>query len=473
MQELEKTIDRIIRRVNINLRWHNFDVAPFLKPCISARKLSKYYAFYAISSHHPLHLHFSRSNLAGSYFLGKCRVDGSILYKADIRGDELKLKGEEALYRGLSMSVDQDEMISISDSILVKTLVHNRSHDPENPEIFRIKNSVACPYANIHGSLLDGSFLGAFATVDLTTLHGCIVGPFSYIQVGELWHQRIEPGNVWINQPEAFDFRYRSPRALLANYIHDEPGQLPQGRFMEFLNSRKKEFRRLFEMIYMEPFPYIPKSASLSRYAVIKPKSRIGENVLIAQRAYIENSFLGKGSNAQENCFIINSQLMGNNVTAHGAKLIHTHLKENVFVGFNSFLQGTPNSPILVGEGSILMPHTIIDVKQAVEIPADHLVWGIINHPKDLRQNSIPLPALAAIRRRKTIGSMEFNGSGEKFVGAFRNRINHILQANGAYFDRRENRGHAQRNQRIAFNIIQPYAMGAHKGIYPTIDIQP
>jgi carbonic anhydrase/acetyltransferase-like protein (isoleucine patch superfamily) len=473
MQELDRLMNRIIGRAKINWRSLEFDVDPYLKPSIPGRKLSKYYAFYAISSHHPLHLHFSRSNLAGSYFLGKCRIEGSILYKTDIRGDELKLKGEEFQHGGYRMAVDQDEIISISDSLLIKTLVHNRSHDPENPEVFRIKNSVACAYANIHGSPLDGSFLGAFATVDLTTLHGCIVGPFAYVQAGELWHQRIDPGQVWIRQPDAFDFRYRFPKALLSEYIRVDPGQVPQGRFMDFLTGQKKEFRRVFEVIHMDPGPFVPKSSSLSRYAVIKPRSRVGENVLIAQRAYIENSCLEKGSNVQENCFIIDSRLEGNNVAAHGAKLIQVHLKKNVFVGFNSFLRGAPDSQIHVGEGSIVMPHTIIDMKQPVAIAPEHLVWGISTRPQDLRQHCLPLADLAAVRRSKTIGAMEFRGSGEKFVSAFRNRIHHILHANGAYFDGRKNRGHAQRDQKIAFNIIQPYAIGARKGIFPTIDIQP
>jgi carbonic anhydrase/acetyltransferase-like protein (isoleucine patch superfamily) len=473
MKQLEKLLERIIRRVNINLRGQEFDAAPFLKPCVPPKKLSKFYAFYAISGHHPIHFHFSRSNLAGSYFLGKCRVDGSILYKSDIRGDELRLKGEDFHYRGERMSMDQDEVISVSDSLLVKTLVHNHSHDPENPEIFLVKNSAACPFANIHGSPLEGSFLGAFATVDLTTLHGCIVGHFAYLQVGEMWHQRIEPGSVWINQPDAFDFRYRFPQEVLARYIRVEPGKLPQGRFMEFLNSRKKDFRRVFDVIHLAPFPSVPRSTSLSRYAVIKPKSRIGQNVLIAQRAYIENSFLGKGANAQENCFIINSHLKGDNVTAHGAKLINARLQEKVFVGFNSFVQGLPEAPLVVGRGSILMPHTIIDLKEPVSIPPNHLVWGIVTTPEDLRQHSLPLETIAAVTRRKTVGAMEFYGSGEKFVAAFRHRIDHILEANGAFFDGKKNRGHAQKDQRISFNIIQPYAMGLRKGIYPTIDIQP
>jgi carbonic anhydrase/acetyltransferase-like protein (isoleucine patch superfamily) len=473
MHKLEKLAERIIRRVNMNLRGQDFDAGPFLRPCIPKNKLSQFYAFYGITGHHPLHFHFSRSNLAGSYFLGKCRVDGSILYKTDIRGDELRSKGEDFHYEGIKMTLDQDEIISISDSLLVKTLVHNHSHDPENPEIFSIKNAAACPFANIHGSPVEGSFLGAFATVDLTTLHGCIIGPFAYVQAGELWHSRVEPGQIWINQPDRFDFRYRFPAEVVADYVRVALGRQPAGRFMEFLTARKEDFRRVFDVVHLDPVAAVPKTTSLSRYAVIKPKTQIGANVLIAQRAYLENSAIGKGSNAQENCFIVNSHLMGHNVTAHGAKLINARLDERVFVGFNSFVHGLPDAPLEIGTGSIVMPHTIIDLKEPVSIPPGHLVWGFVTNADDLARHSIPLEALAAETGVRKVGAMEFRGSGAEFVTAFRRRIDHILEANGAYFDGKNNRGHAQKGQNIAYNIIQPYPMGVQKGIYPTIDIQP
>ncbi|MCK7505454.1 MAG: hypothetical protein MZV70_16145 [Desulfobacterales bacterium] len=96
----------------------------------------------------------------------------------------------------------------------------------------------------------------------------------------------------------------------------------------------------------------MPKTSSLSRYAVIKPKTRIGANVLVAQRAYVENSILGKGSNAQENCFIINSHLKGNNVTAHGAKLINTRSGRKMSSwGSTPSCTGLPESPLIVGPG--------------------------------------------------------------------------------------------------------------------------
>jgi carbonic anhydrase/acetyltransferase-like protein (isoleucine patch superfamily) len=320
---------------------------------------------------------------------------------------------------------------------------------------------------------MEGSFLGAFATADLTTLHGCVVGPYAYVQLGEVWHERIEPGQIWINQDYTFDFRYQFPAEVLSQYIRTEPGQLPQGRFMEFLNDRKGDFRRVFETVHLDPLPAVPKTSSVSRYAVILPKTRFGENVLVAQRAYVANSVLGKGANAQENCFIINSNLEGDNVTAHGAKIINARLGRKTFVGFNSFLNGLPDSPLIIGRGSIVMPHTIIDLREPVSIPEEHLVWGFISGPDDVAENSISLATLSEIKRMISIGRMEFAGWGSKFVEAFRKRIDHILEENGAYFDGRKKKGHAQKGQNIAYNIIQPYPIGMQKGIYPTIDIQP
>ena len=68
---------------------------------------------------------------------------------------------------------------------------------------------------------------------------------------------------------------------------------------------------------------------------------------------------------------------------------------------------------------------------------------------------------------------MYFEGSGNNFVTAFRDRIHHILEANGALYDGMKNKGHAQKNQNISFNTIQPYPEGELKGVYPTIIIRP
>jgi hypothetical protein len=68
---------------------------------------------------------------------------------------------------------------------------------------------------------------------------------------------------------------------------------------------------------------------------------------------------------------------------------------------------------------------------------------------------------------------MVFRGSGAAFVKAFRHRIEHILEANGAFCDGDQGLGHAQKGQNISYNIIQPYPEGRLKGLYPTIEIKP
>jgi hypothetical protein len=88
MNQLEKLFDRIIGKVNISLREFNFDAAEYLKylqDYLPLRQLIKFYAFYGVTGQQPFNFHFSRSNLAGSYFLGNCKVDNAILYKSDSR----------------------------------------------------------------------------------------------------------------------------------------------------------------------------------------------------------------------------------------------------------------------------------------------------------------------------------------------------------------------------------------------------
>lgn len=472
MKALQDLFDRIVQRVNINLRELEYDVKPFVKDLVPFNQLTKFYAFYGITPHHALDLQFRRSNLAGSYFLGKCCTTNSILYKTDIRGDELKKKGDLYPYNGMQIPVSEDEAIRIQDSFLIKTLVHCYTHDPETLENFFISNTVSTHYANIHGSPTDGSFLGPFATVDLTTMNDCVIGAFSYVQAGEIGHLNIEPGTVWVRNPDNFNFIYRYPQEKLRPYITFTPGQPPRGQLMDFVDNRKESFQRVFEMVKLEPVA-VPDTTSLDRFAVIKPKTVIRENVLVAQRAYLENSYLGKGANAQENCYIINSRLEGNNVTAHGGKIIEADLEENVFVGFNSFLRGRPDCRLSIGQGCVIMPHTIIDIQQPLSIPSDHLVWGLVTSQADLAANSISLEALSKVNSNLCLGRMFFEGDGAGFVRAFKGRIHHILETNGAFFDGQNYRGHAQRNQNISFNTIQPYPEGELKGLYPTIIIRP
>jgi carbonic anhydrase/acetyltransferase-like protein (isoleucine patch superfamily) len=473
MKELTKLLDRIIQRVNINLRELDYDITPFVKKLVPLSQMVKFYSFYGMTPHHPLDFHFNHSSLAGTYFLGKCRTNNSMLYKSDIRGDELKHCGDVFRYQKFEIPVTTDEGIEIEDSFLIKTLVHNYSHDPESLEKFFIRDTVSTHYANIHGSPTDGSFLGPFATVDLTTMWDCVIGTFSYVQAGVISHLNVGPGTVWVRSADKFNFLYRQPVNKLRRYIDFVAGSAPQGIIMDFVEHHQEAFKRVFDVVNIGPSVPVPSNASLDRYAVVKPKIRIGENVLVAQRAYLENAWLGKGANAQENCYIINSRLAGFNVSAHGAKIIDADLAENIFVGFNSFLRGRPDSRLTIGKDSIIMPHTIIDIKKALSIPAGHLVWGLINDPEDLKANSMALDDFSRIKGCLSHGNLSFEGCGAAFVDAFRERIHHILEANGAYFDGTQNKGHAQRNQKISFNTIQPYPDGELEGLYPTIIIRP
>ncbi len=475
MNALEKLFIRIVQRVNINLRELEFDAKPYVWDLIPKNQMTKFYAFYGISPDHPLNLQFKHSGLAGSYFLGQCRVSNSLLYKCDVRGDELKKKGDSFQFKNFKIPVSRNEEIVIEDSAFVKTLIHNFSHDPETLEKFFIKDTISTHYTNIHGSPSSGCFLGPFSTVDLTTMRDCIIGTFSYVQAGEISHLNIDPGTVWVRSPDSFNFLYRYPLEKLKNYIYFKAGSLPKGILIDFVESRKEDFQKVFDVVNLEPLLNVPESASLDRYAVIKPKMDIGENVLVSQRAYLENASLGKGANVQENCFIISSRLEGYNVTAHGAKIIEANVGENVFVGFNSFLRGQPGNRLSIGKESIIIPHTIIDIAEPLTIPSEHIVWGLVTNQDDLETNSISIADLSKIKTRFTKGNMFFEGSGKRFVSAFQDRIHHILEANGAFFNTRDNsgQGHAQKNQNMSFNTIQPYPRGDHEGLFPTIMIQP
>ncbi len=473
MKQLENLMDRIIARINVNLREFRFDAEPFVRHTIPLSRLAKFYAFYGISPRQGFHFRIFRSSLSGSYFLGRCTVDHAVVYKSDVRGDELKAKGDRFHFQGAEIPVYDDEIIRIKDACLIKTLVHCYTHDPEILEAFLIQNTVSMHYANIHGSPVEGCFIGPFATVDLTTIHDSVIGAFSYVQAGELSHQNIEPGTVWVHAKDAFDFRYIFSNKVLEKYISLEPGTLPRGIFIDFIRDRKTDFQKIFDVVNLKAPISIPRGASLNRYAVVKGDSVIGENVLVAQRAYLENAWMGKGANAQENCYIINSRLDGNNVTAHGGKIIQARLGKNVFVGFNAFLRGTPESALEIGDRCIVMPHTIIDLDEPLKIPEDYVVWGYIRNADDLKTHAVSVKRLSRVKKSLTLGAMKFQGSGAGFMEAFKHRIEHILETNGAFFDGKQNKGHAQMGQDLTFNIIHPYGKGPQKGLYPTMDIRP
>ncbi len=471
MSQLRRLNDRISKRVNVNLSEFGFDTQEFVMNSLDPEKMLKFYAFYGITAHHPIYFHFKNSNIAGSYFLGKCMVNRSAIYKSDVRGDELKRKGDN-IDSAKQIPLVEDEMIYIRDSLLYKTLVHSNSHNPECPEEFGIKNTISAHYANIHGSTLEGCFLGAFSTADMMNLHSCILGEFSYVQVGELFHRQIDPGTVWIRNDD-FEFKFRFQQGVLDEYIGVNAAHQPRGIIYDFVNEKEADYERLFEVVELEPID-APESSAVNRYAVIKPKSEIGENVLVAQRAYLDNARMGNGSNAQENSYIVNSHLEGMNVTAHGGKIINAFVGLKTFVGFNSFLYGKEDAKLSIGKGCIVMPHTIIDINTPMQIPEGRLIWGDIRSESDLSTNTIALDEIKGIRGTVTIGNMTFVGSGKAFVNGFTSRIEHILEVNGAYsnFDGELN-GHAQDDAQIAFNTLQPYRSGENAGIYPSIRIKP
>ncbi|MGV7224281.1 MAG: transferase [Nitrospinales bacterium] len=470
MNQLEMLTNRIISRVNANLSEFNFDTESFVANSIEHEKLLKFYAFYGITSRHPLYFHFRNSNIAGSYFLGKCHVGRSAIYKSDVRGDELKRKGDK-IQASMDIPLVEDEMISIKDSLLYKTLVHSNSHNLESPEEFGIRNTISAHYANIHGSTLEGCFLGPFATVDLMNLHSCIVGDFSYIQAGELFHRKIERGTIWIRSNN-FEFKYKFKKEILDNFVGVNAQYQPRGIIYDFVKEREQDFERLFDVMTLDPIAAPPTSA-VNRYAVVRGKTRIGENVLVSQKALLDNAVMGDGSNAQENTYIINSTLSGNCITAHGGKIINAKIGRDSFVGFNSFLNGKTDARIEIGEGCVVMPHTIIDAKMPIAIPNDHLIWGFIQSMDDVKNNTISLDDLAEVRETLKIGGMTFSGLGSVFIESFKNRLNQILLLNGAFYNNGQNRGHAQDDQNISFNLIQPYRTGDLEGLYPSIRIKP
>lgn len=473
MQKLRELLERIITRANMNLRVMDFDVGPYVRGTAQLEQFTKFCALCGLSPNHTLHFMFTDSSLAGSYFLDRCMVESSIIYKSDIRGDELKREGEIFETDGLMVLLYKDEQIHIRDSFLARTLVHNFSHDPNTPEEFLIQNTISMPYANIHGAPVAGSFLGAGSTVDLTTVQSSVIGEYAYVQADEVMNHFVQPGEIWIHAPGAFDFKYRYDPDVLKIYIHQAPGSTPTGKLVDFVRDPDHDFELVFESLRAEQPGVMPPWSALSPYAIIKGACRMDRNVFVSQRAYLEDAFMGQGSNAQENSYVINSTLEGFNVTAHGGKVINAQLGKKVFVGFNSFLRGPADAGLKVGKDSIIMPHTIIDIEAPMEIPEASLVWGCIRDKDDLALHSAPLSEIAETTSKYHKGGMIFHGSGSEFVHAFTHRIDHILEVNGAFFDGTGEKGHAQASQDISFNIIQPYPSGEWQGIYPSIDIRP
>lgn len=467
MKNLDELLQRITQRVDNCLQGHNFESGPLVRPLVPWEKFLLSPAVHGFTPHHPVYFRASDSNLAGSYFLGRCIIDQALVFKSDLRGDELKIK------QGEDPAISEDEAFRVKDSYLIRTLVHNNSHDPENPGDFSVKNTVSTHYANIHGAPTNGCFLAPFSTVDLTTVRNCLIGAFAYVQTGKLSDTVVKPGEVWVKAGEAFEFRYRFPSETLQEYIRFEPGETPKGILMDFMAELEADFERVFGGLQPKPSLPVPLGSSLNPYAVVKGRISLGENVFVAQRAYLDEAWLGKGANVQENCCVIHSRLEGDNVTAHGGKIIHSQMEEKVFVGFNSFLNGKSDRQIKVGAGSIIMPHTIIDPVEPLEIPKGRLVWGCVRNAEDLKEHSLALESLSEVAGEFKLGDMRFQGNGAEFVHGFQGRIEHILEENGAYFNENKNPGHAQKYEGLAFNTFRPFPQGTFGGLFPNLEFRP
>ncbi|ABK16357.1 glucosamine-1-phosphate N-acetyltransferase / UDP-N-acetylglucosamine pyrophosphorylase [Syntrophobacter fumaroxidans] len=472
MEQLQRLIGHVIDRANLHLKEPFTDVGPYVRELIPLPSFTRQGAVYAFTGHHPARYVIRESNAAGSYFLGQCVVERSVLFQTDVRGDELKCKGDTVSCSGMKVPVQDHEVIHVRNSYLVNTLVHSNCHDPGSPEVFDIRDTIAMHYANIHGSPIRGSYLGPFATVDLTSVQDSVVGTFSYVQAGELYRERVEDGCVWVRAKDKFECRYTFDRDVLERYVRFKPGGEPGGIIGDFVAQRKSDIDARFDMAEGHPDVPVPERPSVSRFAVVKGNARIGSDVLVAQRAYVEDTVMGDGSNAQENCILVGANLEGRDVTAHGGKIVFARLGKNVFVGFNSFLRGSSDHPLTIGEHSIVMPHTIADLDEAVDIPPRHLVYGYIRNRADLAANTVSLDDLSRCDGELKRGNLVFRGKGAAFVHGFEHRIEHILEANGALFASGHGMGHAQKNANISHSVVRHITEGALQGLHPAMELQ-
>lgn len=444
MQNAQFTDRHVLDRCIASLTESGLKPAPYTS-CLKIPEDSTFnHAIWGGNSEHPFDVTIENSSVNGSYFLGKCSVKNSFIFQSDIRGDELKRKGEVIKHAGVATCIDEDEEIVVRDSYMFRTLVHSNSHDPETPTRFQIENSACMHHSNVHGSPISKCLLKPFSTIDLTVARESAVGTYSYVQTGKLSGYHVRDGHVWVKATGKFDFQYTFDLEVLKKYITLEPGGTPSGLLIDFLAAREKEFEKHFKEGGSD-ISQVSSNSFVHPYALVKGDCRIGERAFVSQRAYLENAYLGDGANAQENCFIIDSILEGDDVSAHGSKIIGARIGRNVFVGFNSFLRGAPAKGLVIGSGSIIAPHTIIDAADQLDIPADHFVWGYIQDKIDLAAHSISLANLAAAKGEMVNGHMIFRGDGGSFASAFKHRIEHILEGNGAMCSDGKHRGHAQK----------------------------
>jgi len=472
MDTLQTLINRIVQRVSDGLRPLGFDVRSYLTGLDPLAEPIDSPFIFDLSSGHPPPVAFRASALAGSYCLGQVAVESAVVLGSDIRGDELKRAGDPFGVDGRRMHLAKDEIIHIKNSLLMKVLVHHHARDIEDMHRYRVHHTVALPFANIHGSPVAETFLGTGSTVDLTSAAGCVIGEHAYVQAGRLRHRHIPPGRIWIRSGKHYELNYQFDPDRLARYVRHEPGKPPSGEMIRIAGDLRRFLDKGFKTASIHRNTTPTPGTYISPYSAIRGDCRIDGNVLVLQRAYLEDAQVGQGANVQENAGLIRSVLDGLNVTAHGAKIIDARIGTRGFVGFNAFLRGVSGLGLQVGRDSIVLPHTIIDLEAPLDIPPGSLVWGLIRDGRDFENHHVPLADLSGMNGRFDLGALVFRGRGEDFVQGFSKRIDHILEANGAFYDGRHRQGHAQRFQDLLTNVIYAYPRGDRRGLHPTLDFR-
>jgi carbonic anhydrase/acetyltransferase-like protein (isoleucine patch superfamily) len=460
----------IRRQVEAHLTEFGFSAAPHLSGWLDIDRLRHGRAMLGVTPHHPLDFFAREAALAGSYLLGPCRVIRSVAWQSDLRGDELKRAGDEIPTGSDARPLWRNERIHLRHSMLLRTLVHNHNSDPRSPDELGIQDSLALPFANIHGSSAHGCFLGPLATLDLTSARDSCIGAFSYVCTGRLEGQHIAPGRVWLRSPDGeFEFYYRYAPEDLEPYLQHGPGEPPTGILDEIHRIFRPDLEQALDASPGQTAANQPLDGFVSPGSLLKGSVELERNVLVAQRAYLEDCHLGPGSNAQENCCLIRCRLEGEDITAHGGVVWNCRLGSGVFVGFNSLLRGRPESPLTIGDGCIIMPHSILDADQELAIPAHSLVWGLVRGPGDLATQTVSLAELKEISGKTVRGNLRLTGSGEALVNALTERISHILESNGALFDGARRAGHAQLHQGEAHHLFAPLSDVPRAGLFPMI----
>ncbi len=472
MKNLNTLIHKITRKINITLTEHHCVVEPDALIGPELDNLVATFATCEMEVASRLNINVADSSICGSYLQGRCQVERSVVHLSEIRGDALKKKGDPLLADS-SVYTEQDEMITISDSYLNKVLIHHCSHNPETPEEFFIRNTLAADYSTINGSTVEGAWLNFFSTLDKTIVRSSVIGYFCYINTGELLHHRVENGTVWY-ETEAFRFLYTYPEEALKPYVSCDSDHSCSGvlaGLTETLQKTRNAFpKRLYERETAHPF-----TETINRFAVIDDRCDVTEEVAIRQRVYLENVQIGPGSVLMENSCVQSSTLKGAVLISHGCHIKHTDMEAQVFTGINCFLNGRKNANITIGTGALILPHTIIDPVASIHIPEHTIIWGLIRTPEDLEINAIPIHRLLSNGNDfQTIisGRMTFEGNGEAFV-------NHLLQEMDSIFNDRKPSDQKEKMQPVqsycntTIHILQPYANGPNKGMYPTIRMKP